>query len=222
MSIHYNVPGKKRKELAQVIGTWFGAEVKYVGAPSFAYRIGTATLDKDGNLSFEGCNEPAMIERLQQHLYDEGFECDLNETVTTESTGLTVSVPLENVAVGNLTNLLDAKGQLIRKALGVKNLHIQVDEEKVSFPWFEQTPDSEMVSAISHFIAAICKMSIDQKRISPKEKDIENEKYAFRCFLLRLGFIGNEYKAERKILLRNLSGSAAFKSGQAKEVAVCE
>ena len=39
--------------------------------------------------------------------------------------------------------------------------------------------------------------------------------YAFRCFLLRLGFIGSEYKAERKILLKNLSGSSAFKNGGA-------
>jgi hypothetical protein len=38
-----------------------------------------------------------------------------------------------------------------------------------------------------------------------------NEKYTFRCFLLRLGFIGPEYKDERKILLRNLSGSSAYK-----------
>lgn len=39
------------------------------------------------------------------------------------------------------------------------------------------------------------------------------QKKAFRCFLLRLGFIGSEYKAERKILLRNLTGSSAFKNG---------
>ena len=48
---------------------------------------------------------------------------------------------------------------------------------------------------------------------------MDNEKYAFRCFLLRLGFIGNEYKSQRKILLRNLTGSSAFKSGSRKEVA---
>ena len=57
-------------------------------------------------------------------------------------------------------------------------------------------------------------MSLEQKRISAKAKEYENEKYAFRCFLLRLGFIGDEYKADRKLLLRNLSGSSAFKNGQ--------
>ena len=57
-------------------------------------------------------------------------------------------------------------------------------------------------------------MSRNQKRITATEKAVDNEKYTFRCFLLRLGFIGAEYKTERKILLRNLSGSSAFKSGQ--------
>ena len=54
------------------------------------------------------------------------------------------------------------------------------------------------------------------------EKPAANEKYAFRCFLLRLGFIGTEYKEARKILLRNLAGSSAFKGGQSKEAEPCE
>ena len=61
-------------------------------------------------------------------------------------------------------------------------------------------------------------MARTQKRITAKEKEVDNEKYAFRCFLLRLGFIGAEFKTDRKILLRNLSGSSAFKGGQQKEV----
>ena len=60
-------------------------------------------------------------------------------------------------------------------------------------------------------------MSKEQKRITATEKAVDNEKYAFRCFLLRLGFIGEEYKADRKILLKNLKGSSAFKSGAKKE-----
>ena len=58
--------------------------------------------------------------------------------------------------------------------------------------------------------------------VNAKEKDVDNEKYAFRCFLLRLGFIGDEFKTERKILLRNLSGSSAFKSGKPNEQEVYE
>jgi hypothetical protein len=63
-------------------------------------------------------------------------------------------------------------------------------------------PEPDEVKAYTHFIAALCKLSKDQKRVSATEKEVDNEKYAFRCFLLRLGFIGNDYKAERKILLK--------------------
>ena len=59
-------------------------------------------------------------------------------------------------------------------------------------------------------------MACNQKRISVQEREVENEKYAFRCFLLRLGFIGEEYKVERKILLKNLTGPSAFKNGENK------
>ena len=68
------------------------------------------------------------------------------------------------------------------------------------------------------FIAQLCKLSKDQKRVSATEKEVDNEKYAFRCFLLRLGFIGDEYKATRKILLRNLSGNSAWKAGRKSTV----
>jgi hypothetical protein len=57
-------------------------------------------------------------------------------------------------------------------------------------------------------------MSKEAKRVTATAKEVENEKYAFRCFLLRLGFIGAEYKKDRKILLQNLSGSAAFRDGK--------
>lgn len=55
-------------------------------------------------------------------------------------------------------------------------------------------------------------MSTEQKRITAKVREVNNEKYAFRCFLLRLGFIGEEFKQSRKILLSNLDGSSAFKT----------
>ena len=125
---------------------------------------------------------------------------------------LTVEIPLDKVAVDNLTKLLDAKGNLIRKAMGITDLRIEVLDDRVAFPWFAQV-DADSSAAYTHFISALCEMSRNAKRVTATEKPVENEKYAFRCFLLRLGFIGSEYKAERKILLKNLTGSSAFKDG---------
>jgi len=132
--------------------------------------------------------------------------------------GLTVTLPVDSLstdAQANLTSLLAAKGRLIRKALGVEALPVEAGADTVSFPWFEgRDLDADEVKTYTHLIAALCDMARNQKRITAKEKVTDNDKYAFRCFLLRLGFIGAEFKDERKILLRNLSGNSAFKSGQ--------
>ena len=214
MTIDYKA--ENRKALVQAISEFTGAKAKYLGMPSAAYQIDYFTVTKEGNLEFDDRADSEEIENLIEHLAGAGFlaETMQEETETAEPTGLTISMPLDKVAVGNLTRLLDAKGSLIRKALGITDTRIEISEDKVSFPWFETIPSPEELDAYTKFIAALCEMSIKQKRVTAKAKDNENEKYAFRCFLLRLGFIGDDFKADRKILLSKLEGSSAFKSGQ--------
>lgn len=53
-------------------------------------------------------------------------------------------------------------------------------------------------------------MERDAKRVSSKPTETDNDKYAFHCFLLRIGFIGKEYKTARKVLLRNLTENSLF------------
>ena len=60
-------------------------------------------------------------------------------------------------------------------------------------------------------------MARGTKRVKAKEREAESEKYAFRCFLLRLGMSGTEYKEDRKILLRNLEGPSAFPTQRAAD-----
>ena len=216
MTIDYKA--ENRKALVQAISEFTGAKAKYLGMPSAAYQIDYFTVTKEGNLEFDDRADSEEIENLIEHLAGQGFLAETlkEENETEETTGLTISMPLDKVAVGNLTRLLDAKGSLIRKALGITDTHIEISEDKVSFPWFETIPSPEELDAYTKFIAALCEMSVKAKRVTAKEKEVDNDKYAFRCFLLRLGFIGAEFKAERKILLQNLTGSAAFKSGAKK------
>lgn len=232
MKANYNVTGNERKVLVAAIADLTGEKAIYKFMPTCAYEIGDITVDKEGGVT---CEDADKLERIIHNLIADGFTPeDAEEIESTEEeataeeadkngTGLTVSVPLDKAAVGNLTNLLTAKESLIKKALGINDLGIEVTEDVISFPWFSETPEPDAVKAYTHFIAALCKMSKDLKRASATEKDVDNEKYAFRCFLLRLGFIGNEYKAERKILLKNLSGNSSWKNGAPeKEVAACE
>ena len=216
MVLHFNVTGESRKAMVKAIEQELGIKAKYLGMPSAAYEIGAYRVEKDGTLSWigdAGIDESCRV--IDACVMATGVSpAEWDENQTEEPIGLTITIPLEKVNVGNLTSLLEAKGDLIRKALQVTDLRYTIDEENISFPWFtEVTPEESL--AYTKFIAALCEMSVNQKRVTAKPRKDENEKYAFRCFLLRLGFIGDEFKADRKILLRHLEGSAAFKQKEA-------
>ena len=217
MTITINAQGAERKRLVQAISQWLGHPAKYSGAPTFNYEVDYITIDKNGSLSYDDGADSEVIERLLHHLYDEGFDIDQSESEDEEISGVCISMPRSLFTDSNLENLkaiVAAKGTLIKKALGTDELTLEVTDTKVSFPWFVGTPTPDELKAYDTFICKLCEMARNQKRVSAKEKDTDNEKYAFRCFLLRLGFIGDEYKNERKILLRKLTGSSAFKSGK--------
>ncbi|MDD3400772.1 MAG: virulence protein [Eubacteriales bacterium] len=236
MTFKYNVTGAKRKELVNAISEITETPVKYLGAPSFAYEVDYFTIDKNGGVTFDDRADSEEIEMLVEALLERGFgpEAGFTEAEPTEEetvaddasepdeTRLCISMPqslFTEAALLNLDRLLEAKGELIKKALGVSELPVVKVDGKVCFPWFNGEPTPEEIKAYDHFICALCEMARNQKRVTAKEKDTENEKYAFRCFLLRLGFIGAEYKEMRKILLRNLEGNGSFKSGARKEPA---
>lgn len=148
-----------------------------------------------------------------------GSEAKMEED---DSLGLTISMPWEGfdgASWQNLKKLVSSKEGLIKKALGIDALPIMFAHEKISFPWFEAQPDAEVAKAAMELIAALCRTAKTQKRVTAKEREVANEKYAFRCFLLRLGFIGKEHKETRKVLLRNLSGNGSFRDGKKKGAA---
>ena len=216
MEIKYGVTGKDRKALVMAIAEITGADAIYKGVPTCNYEVDYFTIDKSGTLIFDDSADSEEVEHLLEELANQGFVAEQAESEgKTIDNGFSVSLPIEKVNVFNLQNLLESKKTLICKALGIDSLPVDVEETRVTFSWFRELPDADRVKAYTHFIAALCEMSVSQKRISATEKLAENEKYAFRCFLLRLGFIGAEYKDERKILLENLSGSSAFRSGKA-------
>ncbi|MCR0288152.1 virulence [[Clostridium] innocuum] len=214
----------ERKPLATLLGEYKNTKPQYLRAPSYAYQIGDLLLTREGNIEGPDTLSQTEFDELLALLDASGYcpkETDFHpaqepkaKTTSTEETGLTITIPLENVNIGNLTKLLDAKGFLIKRALHIDDLRFELNEDSISFPWFSELPEPDDVHAYSTLIAALCKMSKDQKRISPTEKPVDNERYAFRCFLLRLGFIGDNYKIDRKILMRYLPGNSAFKGGE--------
>jgi hypothetical protein len=236
MKINYEVSGTERKRLVQAIGEITETKPKYLGVPSCAYQVGDYKVGKNGELTFNEQVTADNLELLVERLAEQGFEPEITKPAQVDKPseedkgsappedeigGLVIELPRESFTDTNLENLkklIESKDSLIRNALGIKELPLEITEDKVSFPWFSFPVTAEEIKAYSAFISALARLAKEQKRVTAKPKEVDNEKYAFRCFLLRLGFIGDEYKAERKILLSKLTGSSAFKTSDATEV----
>jgi hypothetical protein len=215
MEIKYNVTGPDRKRLVQAIAQILESDAKYLGVPSCAYQVDNFTISKDGILSFDDQTNSSETEQLIERLSEMSFEAEIEEVTD----GLCIELPLKDTteaAIDNLRRMVDSKATLIKKALGADSLKIEVTEESIRFPWFDRIPEPEVISATAHFLEHMLDAAKNHKRVTAKEKETDNDKYAFRCFLLRLGFIGDEFKETRRTLLRNLTGSAAFRTGAKK------
>ena len=91
---------------------------------------------------------------------------------------------------------------------------LKITTEKVTFTGFPTAPDHEHLTAFAQLAVLMNQQAISQKRIQAKDVNDENEKYALRTWLLRLGMNGPDFKEARKILMENLSGHAAFRTDE--------
>ena len=213
INIKFELKPKQRPKLAEEIGTALHTVPCYQKAPSLAYKIGDCTLEMDGTLCIPDSVDRETVSSLLEHLKGKGFTGEAEQT----EDRLTVSIPKESFtpeALENLAKLVENKGGLMARAFKVDEIRLTVTEDVVSFPWFPFAANSDEAAAYTEFVEKLCGMARQMKRVSGKPTETDNDKYAFRCFLLRLGFIGDEYKAARKILLRNLTGNSAFRHGK--------
>ena len=239
ISLNFNVAGDERKKLVKAVGAYKQVTPEYLGVPSFAFRIDEMIIDKDGILIIEGGMEPEKIQEFLKYLEEKGFhttvaatedvptedvptepaaqaeyEMEPEDTPTEEPTLLTIEVPRDGFteeSIINLQKIIDSKASLLRKALGTDDLSVQISEDRIAFSWFH-IEDPANTSAYAHLVSALCQMAQKAKRVTAKEKPVESEKYAMRIWLQRLGFGGSEFKEERALLLKNLSGTSAFKN----------
>ena len=216
--IRFTLESKQRPKLAQEVGNILGTAPHYERVPSCAYDIAGYRLDKEGVLHIpEGAEETAKDLILQ--LRERGFQDDaeITEEVPVQQDKLTIVISRESltdIALENLQKITANKQTLFQRAFRTDSTEIEITEEKINFTWFPYTADGDEIAAYTQFISRLCDMARDAKRVSSKPTETDNDKYAFRCFLLRLGFIGKEYKTARKILLRNLTGNSAFRYGE--------
>lgn len=126
----------------------------------------------------------------------------------------TISVPFDSADTlleYRITKLINAKSKLFMKAFNTDKLDFEIKDDTITFKWLSGDATPEMIQASIKFFSLLVKLVKEGNSVKCKEREIHSEKYAMRCFLVRLGFIGDEFKKDRKLLMQNLSGSSAFR-----------
>jgi len=96
---------------------------------------------------------------------------------------------------------------------------LKLEDDKVTFCGFPTAPDVEHLTAFGQLAVLMNNQAITQKRIQAKTVNEDNEKYAMRIWLIRLGMNGDDFKATRKIIMKNLGGHTAFRTEEEAEKA---
>ena len=228
--VSFDLREKDRKELVKDISEILSEKAEYMRMPTCAYRVGGCTIAKDGTLTWgadvtdaevllqaltaRGWNYAIVIDTAVTEETQPEYPSTDEEMPDTDTYDFCIELPeetLPDAARANLDRIIESKGNLLRKALRTDTLSYEVTDGKVRFPWFHISGSPEEVTAYTQLVTALAEMAKNSKRITAKERTVCNEKYAFRCFLLRLGFIGDVYKVARKVLLKNLDGNSAFR-----------
>lgn len=251
----FKVTGLERKQIASVVGEAIGQDISYAGAPSFSYKAGDWTIDRDSVITSPEIPlaDKDSLRKVLAALKAAG--------ATAEGDG-TVTLPLDGHSgntLRNAINLIYCKQSLLKKSfdrrsdivpeslvseinavpiddlqefaevvnngidqgsiVGDSNLDFDLAEQTVSFSFMNATLEFDEVLAFITFCHKLSEQAKLQKFSSTKQKEAVNEKYAMRCFLLKLGFITEEFKTERKVILQRLDGNAAFRTPEAQQAA---
>lgn len=213
MTVPCNVTGKARKRLAEDVSTALNTIPRYLGTPTMSYQIADCLLGRNGTLIVPDTVDGHTAQALLVYLAEHGYEGEAQESTDR----LTISMPrttLNDAQLAVLRQIVTGREPLLKRAFLAESLPVEVTDEQISFIWFLFTQDADEVNAYTEFIVKLCEMAQRQKRVMPTTADTDNDKYTFRCILLRPGFIGGEYKATRKALLKNLAGNSAFRHGE--------
>ena len=215
MTIAFHLTGEKRKALVKAISEILEIPAEYQYMPTCAYKIGECyTVTKEGNLEISDSADSKETEYLMEELKNRGYD------IPTENR-LTVQMPadfFDEHTLGNLQQICENKAALFQAAFQTDSLDIISSDEKVEFPWFKVEQDGD-ADACCTFISMLCEFAKNQSRINRKPDTSDNPKYTMRCFLIRLGMVGAEFKTARKVILRNLTGNSAFrKVGATNEI----
>ena len=189
-------------------------------APDTAEESDTEEVSEETETTAETATQPDTAEVTEVEEVSEESEttADTATQPDTEETVDRFSISMQRdffdeALFAKLDRLIESKSDLFKMAFKTDDLSYEITEDRVTFAWFPWAKIADEGIAYSTFIDLLTKHLKEQKRVNVSKTQTENPKFAMRVFLIRLGMVGESYKTCRRILLRNLEGSSAFRKG---------
>ena len=251
-----NTQTTDRKAMAHALARELGVEARYLRAPTYAYRVGDYSVNRDGSITGADLEAIRPFLIANGYIQEEPEEAETQErtdgTTSAESEDIDLSIPAPDMTTAQLKNLfftVYSKQYLLNRMMGEELITIPetlitrlqevlpetledftslLDDLRASagLRGFDYR-DGVITMAVSHsaqepsrceafagLLGRMIKTARVATRVFPELQKPESEKYAVRNWLLRMGYSGPDLKAQRRELLKNLTGASAFQSAE--------
>ena len=175
-----------------------------------------------------GANYMYQVKLLSPFLYENEFpmlekaleQLELRGAIANDSTKINLLLDVSGIEnwekyQTNLENLYESKGKLFQKALDIPFSQVADTSQGkesgiISFPYFKSTLHQKELLSDIQFAQIVSSFAENNRTVSQKKSENQNDKFMMRTWLVRSGMVGEEYKFARKMLTKNLEGNSAW------------
>ena len=236
--IEMDMTGITRKAAAEILADIFQTEYNFQSDEN-CYEVKDSTdktwhiyssdsikAEKYNGEKVVGANYMYQVKLLSPFLYENEFpmlektleQMELQGAIVNDSTKINLLLDVSGVEnwekyQTNLQNLYESKGELFQKALDIPFSQVaDTDQENgiISFPYFKSTLNKKELLSDIQFAQIVSNFAENNRTVSQKKNENQNDKFRMRTWLVRAGMVGEEYKFARKMLTKNLEGNAAW------------
>ncbi len=98
-----------------------------------------------------------------------------------------------------------------KQETGYCGIEFDFTNNTITFKFAKSLLEPDKLEAYTQFVSLLSQSAKGLKHASPKATATDNYKFTIRTWLIRLGFVGNEYRKARMLLLKNLEGNGAYR-----------
>ena len=175
-----------------------------------------------------GANYMYQVKLLSPFLYENEFpmlekaleQLELRGAIVNDSTKMNLFLDVSCIEdwekyQTNLENLYESKGELFQKALDIPFSQVADTSQGkengiISFPYFKSTLNKKELLSDIQFAQIVSSFAENNRTVSQKKSENQNDKFMMRTWLVRAGMVGEEYKFARKMLTKKLEGNSAW------------